>query len=202
MLAGWRPHTRSLATASRPGPMKPHQTQYRPAASSDAQTDSRDHNRPCLIRERLRCRDRDHRFQPCIRMPRVITAACLPRSETTGSDPPLLSGTAGRLGPTFAPSEDRCRRGRPPTPGVAYDCGACTRSLDSSGKAGARCVTRWKPALNAFAITPSKAASRPMNTTRPDQIDQPSSIDLASPGLDEGCESRWLLILAPRRLSA
>ena len=43
-----------------------------------------------------------------------------------------------------------------------------TRSLDPTGKGGARWVTRWKPALTAFAITPSKAASRPMN--KPDQI--------------------------------
>ena len=35
-----------------------------------------------------------------------------------------------------------------------------SRSLDPTGKGGARWVTRWKPAVNAFAITPSKAASR------------------------------------------
>ena len=29
-----------------------------------------------------------------------------------------------------------------------------------------------EPAVTAFAITPSKAASRPMNTTRPDQINR------------------------------
>jgi hypothetical protein len=65
----------------------------------------------------------------------------------------------------------------------------------------ARWVTRWKPALTAFAITPSKAASRPMNTTRPNQINR-LPIDPASSGFHEGCESRWLSILGPRRLSA
>ena len=75
-----------------------------------------------------------------------------------------------------------------------------SRSLDErDGRA--RWVTRWKPALTAYAITPSKAASRPMNTTRPNQINR-LPIGPASSVFHEGCESRWLLILGPRRLSA
>src|SRR4029077_17318077 len=60
-----------------------------------------------------------------------------------------------------------------------------SRSLDPSGTGGARWVTRWEPAVTMFAITPSNAASRPMNTTRPDQINR-LPIDPASPVFHEG----------------
>jgi putative transposase len=45
-------------------------------------------------------------------------------------------------------------RGHFPTERAALKClNRVTRSLDSTGKGPARWVTRWKPALNAFAIT-------------------------------------------------
>jgi putative transposase len=45
-------------------------------------------------------------------------------------------------------------RGQFPTEQAALKClYLVTRSLDPTGKGRARWVTRWKPALNAFAIT-------------------------------------------------
>ena len=45
-------------------------------------------------------------------------------------------------------------RGHFPTEAAALKCfDLVTRSLDPTGKGQARWITRWKPALNAFAIT-------------------------------------------------
>jgi transposase-like protein len=45
-------------------------------------------------------------------------------------------------------------RGHFPTEAAALKClYLVTRSLDPTGKGQARWITRWKPALNAFAIT-------------------------------------------------
>jgi hypothetical protein len=65
---------------------------------------------------------------------------------------------AGRVGDGYAhrsPAGGGERRGA-----RLWSLYLTSRSLDPTGTGGARWVTRWKPAVNAFAITPSKAASR------------------------------------------
>jgi putative transposase len=62
-------------------------------------------------------------------------------------------------------------RGHFPTELAALKClYLVTRSLDPTGRGRARWVVRWKPALNAFAITfegrisPARGTNQPMTT--------------------------------------
>jgi putative transposase len=58
-------------------------------------------------------------------------------------------------------------RGHFPTEQAALKClYLVTRSLDPTGRGRARWAARWKPVLNAFAIT-SATGSRPPRPTNP-----------------------------------
>ena len=56
--------------------------------------------------------------------------------------------------PSAPPSAPRSRPGAIPTEQAALKClYLVTRSLDPTGTGSTRWAIRWKPALNAFAIT-------------------------------------------------
>jgi hypothetical protein len=105
-----------------------------------------------------------NRAKPCSaprQLPNTVGAAWVGRASHTagGADvrPGLGAEWAG-FHPDVArgplPARAVRARGHFPTEQAALKClYLVTRSLDPTGKGRARWITRWKPALNAFAIT-------------------------------------------------
>ena len=81
-----------------------------------------------------------------------IERPCFPSSSASALM--CIARRAARALPTVASSEAVRARGHFPTEQAALKClYLATRALDPTGKGKARWATRWKPALNAFAIT-------------------------------------------------
>jgi hypothetical protein len=115
------------------------------------------HSRVAISTSSRPCQGLRRRISSVLNSPFSDSASALssasPAEPTLGAASASASRWVNRIEVYWYPRAVRAR-GHFPTELAALTClYLVTRSLDPSGRGRARWVTRWKPALNAFAIT-------------------------------------------------